>query len=64
MFYLEAGNDFKCPYCELGLSIESWNTEYGDPVPGTHYTKCPRCNMKFSLDIWVQASYKSNKMQQ
>lgn len=51
MVRLEDGVDFKCPRpdCGHGWSIESWDTEYGDPQPGIHQVYCSKCDRHVKL---------------
>lgn len=48
--------DLTCPHCQAALAAE-WSTEYGDPMPGDHSTRCPSCSKPITVDVEVTTTY-------
>ena len=58
----DGGDTVVCPYCGTGFSIE-WDTEYGDPVCGSHDVQCTnyKCAKEFTVDVNSYTVYRSFK---
>ena len=59
---LEVGSHgFECPYCHQTLRVESWDTEYGDPLEGQSWVFCPCCDKGFAIDVCVSVHITPSK---
>lgn len=57
----DGGQDVTCPHCSAQFGAE-WDTEYGDPIPGTgDLCTCPKCKKDFLVDVEVVTTYTVRK---
>lgn len=50
--------EFACPHCQEELDVETWTTEYGEPLAGEFDVHCPFCNKEFLVSVTKSTSYR------
>ncbi len=50
---------FECPHCKQKWSVQDWDTEYNDPIPGTSRVFCSSCDKYFNIDVCIEVKITS-----